>query len=67
MKHYTVCIIWWLTMSDVVHICITRDVNVCQQQVDTKLSLVWGPGLIADMTLPARYFYIQAVDTCGNK
>ncbi len=35
--------------------------------VDSRNSIVWGPGLKADFTVPARYFYIQAVDTSGNK
>lgn len=29
-------------------------------------TLVWGPGLEPDVVLPARFFYIQAVDTKGN-
>lgn len=29
-------------------------------------SLVWGPGLEPHVVLPARFFYIQAVDTKGN-
>ncbi|EDO47272.1 predicted protein [Nematostella vectensis] len=35
-------------------------------KVSRKKSIVWGPGLIAGATLPARYFYIQAVDTKGQ-
>lgn len=30
-------------------------------------SLVWGPGLEANVVLPARFFYIQAVDSSGKK
>lgn len=30
-------------------------------------TLVWGPGLEADVVLPARFFYIQAVDSSGRK
>ncbi|KAL7983892.1 hypothetical protein Chor_000768 [Crotalus horridus] len=30
-------------------------------------SLLWGPGLRAGIVLPARYFYIQAVDTEGKR
>lgn len=30
-------------------------------------TLVWGPGLEANMVLPARFFYIQAVDSSGRK
>jgi len=34
--------------------------------LSVKKSLVWGPGLDARITLPARYFFVQAVDK-GNK
>ncbi|OCT95405.1 protein O-glucosyltransferase 2 [Xenopus laevis] len=34
--------------------------------VSPELSQVWGPGLKAQLVLPARYFFIQAVDTQGN-
>ncbi|XP_028993305.1 protein O-glucosyltransferase 2 [Betta splendens] len=30
------------------------------------LTLVWGPGLEPDIVLPARFFYIQAVDSSGK-
>lgn len=30
-------------------------------------TLVWGPGLEANIVLPARFFYIQAVDSSGRK
>lgn len=30
-------------------------------------TLVWGPGLEAEVVLPARFFYIQAVDSSGRK
>lgn len=30
-------------------------------------TLVWGPGLEVDIVLPARFFYIQAVDGSGKK
>uniref|UniRef100_A0A8C8S7Z0 Protein O-glucosyltransferase 3 n=1 Tax=Pelusios castaneus TaxID=367368 RepID=A0A8C8S7Z0_9SAUR len=29
-------------------------------------SLVWGPGLEAELTMPVRYFYIQAVSAAGQ-
>ncbi|TKS67469.1 KDEL motif-containing protein 1 [Collichthys lucidus] len=29
-------------------------------------TLVWGPGLETDIVLPARFFYIQAVDSSGR-
>ena len=34
--------------------------------VSAKNSLVWGPGLDARVTLPARYFFVQSVDR-GHK
>lgn len=30
-------------------------------------TLVWGPGLEANIVLPARFFYIRAVDSTGRK
>nr|CAD7441301.1 unnamed protein product [Timema bartmani] len=37
-------------------------------EVDPKKCIVWGPGLSPDnIVMPARYFYVQAVDTHGNK
>lgn len=30
-------------------------------------SVVWGPGLRAEAVLPARYFYVQAVDAEGQR
>ena len=30
-------------------------------------SRVWGPGLETDFTVPARFFYIQAVDFENNR
>ncbi|XP_074917790.1 protein O-glucosyltransferase 3-like isoform X2 [Chelonoidis abingdonii] len=34
--------------------------------VSAEKSLVWGPGLVAELTLPVRYFYIQAVSAAGQ-
>ncbi|KAJ6667402.1 hypothetical protein lerEdw1_016523 [Lerista edwardsae] len=36
-------------------------------QLSPENSLIWGPGLRADVVLPARYFYVQAVDTEGKR
>ncbi|XP_023570960.1 KDEL motif-containing protein 1-like [Octodon degus] len=36
-------------------------------QLSPEKSEVWGPGLKADVVLPARYFYIQAVDAAGRR
>lgn len=42
---------------------------ICKEQiVDVKKTLVWGPGLKPDsIVLPARYFFIHAVDESGTK
>ncbi|XP_032590679.1 protein O-glucosyltransferase 2-like [Drosophila grimshawi] len=44
-------------------------VTACEEQIlDAKKTLVWGPGLKPDdIVLPARYFFIHAVDRSGNK
>ncbi|XP_030561243.1 protein O-glucosyltransferase 2-like [Drosophila novamexicana] len=43
--------------------------SACEDQsVDVKKTLVWGPGLKPDdIVLPARYFFIHAVDKTGKK
>lgn len=35
--------------------------------ISAAKTLVWGPGLEVDIVLPARFFYIQAVDNLGGK
>jgi hypothetical protein len=35
--------------------------------VSLSKTVIWGPGLKVDVVLPARYFFIQAVDSFGNK
>ncbi|KAJ9574240.1 hypothetical protein L9F63_026113 [Diploptera punctata] len=43
-------------------------INTVQVSIEPSLCEVWGPGLYPDkITLPARYFYIQAVDKHKNK
>ena len=37
-----------------------------QQQVSPQRTLVFGPGLRADIVLPVRYIIIQCVDANGN-
>lgn len=38
------------------------------QIVDAEKTLLWGPGLEPDeVVLPARYFFIHAVDKNGRK
>ncbi|MEE6470747.1 hypothetical protein FKM82_009056 [Ascaphus truei] len=41
--------------------------SVAVLNVSAEHSQVWGPGLRAQTVLPARYFYIQAVDLQGHK
>lgn len=43
--------------------------NLLYEAVDlsAKKSLVWGPGLDARITLPARFFFVQSVDKRNNK
>ncbi|XP_042666365.1 protein O-glucosyltransferase 2 [Centrocercus urophasianus] len=36
-------------------------------RLSAERSAVWGPGLRAEAVLPARYFYLQAVDTEGRR
>lgn len=42
---------------------------VCKEQiVNVQKTLVWGPGLKPDnIVLPARYFFIHAIDETGRK
>ncbi|CAD7681036.1 unnamed protein product [Nyctereutes procyonoides] len=37
-----------------------------ERPLSPEKSEIWGPGLKAAVVLPARYFYIQAVDASGN-
>ena len=45
----------------------TIDATKSKTKVDVKKCLVWGPGLKGNFRVPARYFFIQVVDTNGNK
>lgn len=36
------------------------------EAVSAERSLAWGPGLEAGLTVPVRYFYIQAVSAAGH-
>ncbi|KAJ3591604.1 hypothetical protein NHX12_006737 [Muraenolepis orangiensis] len=38
----------------------------CKDKKWAANTLVWGPGLEADVVLPARFFFIQAVDGSGR-
>lgn len=42
--------------------------TVGNESLDSKLTLVWGPGLEPhEVVMPARYFFIQAVDKNNNR
>ncbi len=45
--------------------CITKISSA--QNLSPEKTLVYGPGLKANFVMPVRYFFIQAVDTNGNK
>ena len=37
------------------------------EKISVEKSVVFGPGLSSSIVMPARYFYIQAVDVKGKK
>ena len=39
----------------------------CEANIDTRKTLIWGPGLSAKFSSPIRYFYIQPVDKDNKK
>lgn len=42
--------------------------NCFTEDVDVKLSKVWGPGLQPHLiSMPARYFFVQAVDSKNQR
>lgn len=51
---------FWMILSWSNHLYQAVDVSA-------KNSIVWGPGLDARITLPARYFFVQGVDRGKNK
>ena len=52
----------------VCYAALCADLTRCSTiTVDPKQCLVWGPGLKSHFNVPVRYFYIQAVDTNGEK
>ena len=56
---------YYLTYLILTTICCAQTIH---QLVDPAKTLVWGPGLKPDIiTVPARYFFIQAVDHNGQK
>ena len=42
-------------------------VSIVNSTIDPDAFIIWGPGLKSDFNVPVRYFFIQAVDTNGNK
>ena len=56
MKSYT----FWLFLCLSIYFSKAVDLSA-------KNSLIWGPGLERKIVLPARYFFIQAVDKENNK
>ncbi|XP_067001776.2 protein O-glucosyltransferase 2 [Anabrus simplex] len=57
--------LWILTLS-----AFMVEISHCKSKVEVSPlnTVVWGPGLTPDeIILPARYFYIHAVDTQGKK
>ena len=42
-------------------------IDGAQSSLSLENTLIWGPGLDASITLPARFFFIQAVNTQGEK
>ncbi|KAK3745064.1 hypothetical protein QZH41_014561 [Actinostola sp. cb2023] len=57
MPNYTILIILQVAISSI---------YVQGVSISGKKTLIWGPGLTNDAVLPARYFFIQAVDTNGR-
>ena len=44
-----------------------EEITADRALVDVTRCLIWGPGLKAEFSVPARYFFFQAVDYNGNK
>ena len=42
-------------------------VSLTAKKISVEKSMVYGPGLSSNIVMPARYFYIQAVDAKGKK
>ena len=42
-------------------------VSLTAEKISVEKSMVYGPGLSSNIVMPARYFYIQAVDAKGKK
>lgn len=50
----------------VISLCVNFWVSDCEG-IASERCLIWGPGLNADSVLPVRYFFIQAVNSKGEK
>ena len=58
----------WLKVCFLLLVYVTlQSASGKSQKISRKRTLVWGPGLNAKAVLPARYFFIQAVDKNGLK
>ncbi len=55
----------WLTIFSV--LIFGNLAYVGAREVDVKKTLIFGPAFEADIVIPVRYFYIQAVDEDGKK
>ena len=58
---------FWLNFICIILILMLEFVRGETRKISRKKSVVWGPGLDAKAVLPARYFFIQAVDRKGVK
>lgn len=48
-------------------LCIFTFFQISNCKPDASKFIVWGPGLDVKIHLPVRYFFVQTVDTNGNK
>lgn len=48
-------------------ITITIIITLCDAVLDPRQTILSGPGLKNDFSLPVQYFYIQPVDDDGRK
>lgn len=56
----------WAVFVRLVLLVSVCDCEPVEEEVSARRSLVWGPGLRAEVVLPVRYFYIQAVSNTGE-
>ncbi|XP_044864452.1 protein O-glucosyltransferase 2 isoform X1 [Mauremys mutica] len=60
---FSIWLLCYLTLGTIPVFTVSGGGN----QLSPENSLIWGPGLRADVVLPARYFYVQALDTDGQR